>query len=443
MNISLTNGNIYKGLVYFAAPILLGNLFQQFYSLVDTLIVGKFLGSNALAAVSSSGSLSFLLIGFFQGVGVGGGVLISRFYGSKDHYNLEKAVHVTVAFGLIVSVLLTVVGVIITPFILQLMNTPASVMPESVEYFKVLFYGSFGIIMYNTLVGVIQAVGDSKRPLYYLVIASIINVVLDLLFIAVFKMGVGSAALATAISQIISSLLCFVQLIRTKEAYRLNIKRIRIEKDMLIRIVELGLPAGVQNSIISFANTIVQSNINSFGELAMAGCGAYSKIEGFAFLPISSISLALTTFIGQNLGAGNLDRIKKGCHFGLILSMVVGQMIGIVLFINPEYFIRIFDTDKTVIYYGVLRIQASSLFFFVLSYSQCISAILRGAGRTKLAMYVSLICWCVIRISILNIAMPIYNNIAVVNYVYPITWTLSSICFYLIYRKVDFSKELL
>ena len=443
MNISLTNGNIYKGLVYFAAPILLGNLFQQFYSLVDTLIVGKFLGSNALAAVSSSGSLSFLLIGFFQGVGVGGGVLISRFYGSKDHYNLEKAVHVTVAFGLIVSVLLTVVGVITTPYILKLMNTPTSVMPESVEYFKVLFYGSFGIIMYNTLVGVIQAVGDSKRPLYYLVIASIINVVLDLLFIAVFKMGVGSAALATAISQIISSLLCFVQLIRTKEAYRLNIKRIRIEKDMLIRIVELGLPAGVQNSIISFANTIVQSNINSFGELAMAGCGAYSKIEGFAFLPISSISLALTTFIGQNLGAGNLDRIKKGCHFGLILSMVVGQMIGIVLFINPEYFIRIFDTDKTVIYYGVLRIQASSLFFFVLSYSQCISAILRGAGRTKLAMYVSLICWCVIRISILNIAMPIYNNIAVVNYVYPITWTLSSICFYLIYRKVDFSKELL
>ena len=305
----MTSGSIPKQMVFFALPILLGNLFQQLYNTVDSLIVGNFLGSQALAAVSSSGNIIFLMIGFFNGVAIGAGVVISRYFGAREIERMQNAIHTTVAFGLIVSFIMTLVGIFFTPTLLRWMGTPDSVMAASVTYFKIYFLGSFGSIMYNFFVGILQAVGDSKHSLYYLIVSSVVNIVLDLFFIAVLKMGVGSAALATIISQYISAGLCLYLLLTTTGTHRIVPSKVKIHKELLGEILKYGLPSGFQNSIIGLANVVVQSNINSFGDMAMAGCGAYSKIEGFAFLPITSFTMALTTFVGQNLGARQYDRV--------------------------------------------------------------------------------------------------------------------------------------
>lgn len=313
----LLEGSIWKGIVAFAIPLFLGNLFQQLYNTVDSLIVGNFLGSDALAAVSSSGSLIFLLVGFFNGIAVGAGVVISRYFGARDYENLKKAVHTDVAFGLVSGLLLTVIGMFLAPQILVLMGTPESVLPNSILYFRIYFAGSLAFVMYNIVMGILQAVGDSRHPLYYLIFSSIVNIVLDLLFVGVLRMGVGSAALATAISQAASALLCFIRLVRTNDIYQVKIREIRFHPAQLRQIISFGLPSGLQNSIISIANIVVQSNINKFGVMAVAGCGVYSKIEGFAFLPITCFAMALTTFIGQNLGARQYDRAKKARRSGL------------------------------------------------------------------------------------------------------------------------------
>lgn len=274
----MTSGSIPKQMVFFALPILLGNLFQQLYNTVDSLIVGNFLGSQALAAVSSSGNIIFLMIGFFNGVAIGAGVVISRYFGAREIERMQNAIHTTVAFGLIVSFIMTLIGVFFTPTLLRWMGTPDSVMAASVTYFKIYFLGSFGSIMYNFFVGILQAVGDSKHSLYYLIVSSVVNIVLDLFFIAVLKMGVGSAALATIISQYISAGLCLYLLLTTMGTHRIVPSKVKIHKELLGEILKYGLPSGFQNSIIGLANVVVQSNINSFGDMAMAGCGAYSKI---------------------------------------------------------------------------------------------------------------------------------------------------------------------
>ena len=287
----LLNGSIWKGIVSFAIPLFLGNLFQQLYNTADSLIVGNFLGSDALAAVSSSGSLIFLMVGFFNGIAVGAGVVISKYFGAKDYEGLKRAVHTDVAFGLVAGLLLTAVGIFLAPQILVLMGTPESVLPNSIIYFRVYFAGSLAFVMYNIVMGILQAVGDSRHPLYYLIFSSIINIVLDLILVGGFRLGVGAAAFATAVSQAASALLCFWRLVRIKDVYQVRIREIRFHKEMLSQIISLGLPSGMQNSIISFANIIVQTNINKFGVMAVAGCGVYSKIEGFAFLPITCFAM--------------------------------------------------------------------------------------------------------------------------------------------------------
>ena len=275
----LTEGTIWKKIIAFAVPIFLGNLFQQLYNTADSLIVGNFIGSDALAAVSSSGNLIFLMVGFFNGIAMGAGVVIARYFGARKLEELEKAVHTLVAFGLVAGVVLTVVGMLATPYILQWMGTPESVLPNSIWYFRIYFAGSLGFVMYNIFVGILQSVGDSKHPLIYLIISSITNIGLDLLFIAVFKMGVGAAAAATIISQILSAILCAVRLLRSKEEYRVQIKKIRFHGNMMSQIISNGLPAGVQNSIIALANVVVQSNINAFGAAAVAGSVSYTHLR--------------------------------------------------------------------------------------------------------------------------------------------------------------------
>lgn len=436
----MTEGTIWKKIIFFALPLFVGNLFQQLYNTADSLIVGNFLGSNALAAVSSSGNLIFLMVGFFNGIAIGAGVVIARYFGARDIENMQRAIHTTVAFGLVSSVILTVVGVALAPQILIWMDTPANVLPESVTYFRIYFMGSLGLVMYNIFVGILQAVGDSKHPLYYLIVSSIINVVMDLVLIVVFDMGVGSAAFATILSQFISAALCMRKLMKTEDSYRLVIKDIRFHKDMLIKIIRYGLPSGLQNSIIAIANVVVQSNINAFGEMAMAGCGAYSKIEGFAFLPITSFTMALTTFVGQNLGAKDFERTKKGAKFGMLCSMTLAEVIGILMFIAAPVLIAAFNNQPEVVQFGTDRARTSALFFFLLAYSHCISAILRGAGKSLVPMIVMLVFWCVVRVSFLTIMSWFINDIAIVYWVYPLTWSLSSITFFIYYKKANWMQ---
>ena len=433
----LTEGPIGRKILAFAFPLFLGNLFQQLYNTADSLIVGNFIGSDALAAVSSSGSLIFLLVGFFNGISVGAGVVIARFFGARDKDGVERSVHTTVAFGLAAGVLLTVIGILFTPFILRLMGTPADVLPSSILYFRIYFCGSLAFVMYNICVGILQSVGDSKHPLYYLIFSSVVNVVLDLLFVAVLHLGVGSAALATVISQFLSAGLCFLRLTHIQEEYRIVIRRIRFDLPMLKQVIQNGLPTGLQNSIIAFANVVVQSNINAFGKMAVAGCGSYSKIEGFGFLPINCFTMALTTFISQNLGARQYDRAKKGARFGILCSISIAELVGFLIFLFSPAIIALFNDDPQVVAYGVTQARTVTLFYFLLAYSHCLAAIFRGAGRSAVPMTVMLVCWCIIRVTYITIIVKFVPVINVIFWAYPLTWSLSSIIFTIYFFKSD------
>lgn len=433
----MTEGKISQKIILFAFPIFLGRLFQQLYNVIDSLVVGNVLGKEALAAVSSTGSLIFLIVGFINGIFVGASVIISHYFGANDEEKLSTAVHTTIAFSFIAGILITIVGVRFTPLFLRWMGTPHDVFKDAVTYLRLYFTGGIGIVMYNACMGIFQAIGDSKRPLYYLIIASIINVVLDILLVAVYDFGIAGAAIATVISQFVSLLLAFIKLTRVDGCYRVYIKRIGLDLNMLKRLIKIGFPTGVQNSVISFANVIVQTNINSFGSVAMAGSGSYSKLEGFSFLPITSFSLALTTFIGQNLGAKKYERAKKGARFGVIAGVILAEITGIFIWIFAPKLIRFFNSDPEVIKYGVMQARTISLFYFLLALSHCLSGILRGAGKTKIPMYVMLISWCVIRISYITIMVKIIPDIRVVYWAYPLTWSISSIIFLIYYKKTD------
>ncbi len=438
----MTQGPIWKRITYFALPILLGNLFQQMYNTADSLIVGNFLGKNALAAVSSTGSLIFMLIGFLSGIAIGAGVVISRYFGGNKLEEMSQAVHTTVAFGLVAGVVMTAVGVGLSPQILRWMDTPENVMYNSQLYLSIYFMGSLGSVMYNVCVGIMQAVGDSRHPLYYLIVSSVVNVVLDLFFIAVLGMGVDGAAWATIIAQYVSAIMCLWRLLRVKDSYRVELRRIRFHWDMLKRVVRFGLPSGVQNSIIAIANVVVQSNINHFGDAAMAGVGAYSKIEGFGFLPITSFTMAMTTFVGQNLGAGQIERTKRGARFGTITSVLLAELIGVAVFIFAPQLIATFDTSPDVIAYGVDKARTSVLFYCLLAFSHAMASILRGAGKAVVPMFVMMICWCIIRVSFLAIAVPLTGSIQMVYWVYPLTWFLSSVTFLWYYRRIDWNRNM-
>ena len=434
----LTEGPIWKRMTAFAFPLFLGNLFQQLYNTADSLIVGNFLGSNALAAVSSSSSLIFLLVGFFNGIAVGAGVVIARYYGAKHIAELQRAIHTTIWFGIAYGILLTAAGLILAPQILIWMKTPADILPQSITYFRIYFMGSVAFVLYNNFVGILQSVGDSRHPLYYLIISSLVNIVLDLFFVGVLHYGVGSAALATIISQFVSAGLCFYRLMRkSPEEYRVSLHRIRPDRFMLRQIISNGLPAGLQNSIISIANVVVQSNINSFGRMAVAGCGSYSKIEGFGFLPITCFSMALTTFISQNLGAQKYDRVKKGARFGIGCSLILAELIGIILYITMPVLISAFNSDPQVIAYGTQQARTVTLFYFLLAFSHCMAGLLRGAGKSAIPMFVMLICWCIIRVTYITIIVQFVPSISAVFWAYPLTWTLSSILFLYFYLKGD------
>ena len=436
----MTEGSIYKKLIAFAIPLFLGNLFQQLYNTADSLIVGNFLGSQALASVSSSGNLIFLLVGFFNGIAMGAGVVIARYFGAKDYENMEKAVHSIVAFGIVGGLALMVVGYILAPQMLKWMGTPADIMEGSTLYFRIYFLGSMPFVLYNCCAGILQSVGDSKHPLYYLIISSVVNIVLDLVFIGVFHMGVGSAAVATSLSHLVSCVLCMVRLLRSKEVFRVDVKKIRFHKAQMTLIVSNGLPSGIQNSIIAFANVIVQSNINVFGTMAVAGQGSYSKIEGFAFLPVTCFAMALTTFISQNVGAQKYDRVKKGARFGMLCSMGMAEALGIIIALASPVLMAMFDSTPDVVDFGAGRARICGYFFAFLAMSHCMAGIFRGAGRAMVPMIVMMACWCVIRVIFITITIKLIPHIDVINWAYPLTWFLSSVVFCIYYWKVDWVR---
>lgn len=431
----MTEGSIYKQIIKFSFPIFCGNLFQQLYNTVDSLIIGNFVGKESLAAISSTGSLIFLLVGLFTGIFSGAGVVISKYFGAGDEKNIQDSIHTAVAFGLISGIFMTIVGTLLAPQILKLMGTPTPVFDKAVIYVRVYFAGILTVVMYNTANGIFQAMGNSKSPLYYLIISSIINVILDLLFVVVFKMGIGGAAIATVIAQGVSVSLAFYNLTHTTDIHRVNFKKIKIHKSLLKEILSMGIPSGIQNSVIALANIVVQSNINAFGATAVAGCGSYSKIEGFVFIPVTSFAMSMTTFIGQNLGAKKYKRAKKGTYFGIATSTIMAESIGVVFYIFAPALISLFSKDAQVIEYGTAQARTIAPFFFLLAFSHCIAGILRGAGKSTVPMIVMLACWCIIRVSYITIATKIVPEIYVIFWAYPLTWTLSSIIFLIYYLK--------
>ncbi len=433
----MTEGSISGKMLRFAAPVFIGNLFQQLYNVADALIVGNFVGNDALAAVSATGNLSFLLISFFVGVSIGAGVVISRYFGARDEKRMRLAIHTSVAFNLVTASMLTLAGTTLTPWLLRLMGTPEDVMALSVDYIRIIFAGSIGMVMYNSFCGIMRSVGDSRSPLYFLVISSLLNVVLDLLFVAAFSLGVIGAALATILSQLVSALLCARRLMRTQESHRLVLRELGFDREMLRLIVRYGLPTGLQNSVIAIANVVVQSHVNSFGTMAVAGCGAYSKIEGFAFLPITSFQMALTTFVGQNLGAREHERARKGARFGILCSLAAAEIIGMAIYFAAPYLLGAFTSEPEAIAFGVSRAKICSIFFFLLAASHCLSAVLRGAGKANVPMMAMLLFWCVVRVAFLSVVMPIRHTIELVNWVYPLTWLLSTIFLIIYYFRAD------
>ncbi len=433
----MTEGKVKKLILQFAIPIFFSQLFQQLYNTADSLIVGRYLGKGPLAAVSSSGPLIFLLVSFFTGTAAGAGVVISRYFGAKDEERVGRAVHTNVAFGLVAGLVVTVIGVAFTPAILKIMKTDPSVLPDSIAYFRYYFLGVLANVMYNIFTSIMNAVGDSRRPMVYLIFSSVLNILLDLLFIGVFHLGVAWAAIATTISQLVSALLCLKRLLKKGTVYQVSFGKVRFHRDMLQEILKYGLPTGVQNSVIGLANVILQSNINSFGEDAMAGYGSYVKLEGFAFLPITCFSMAMTTFIGQNLGAGQYDRAKEGARFGIVMSLLLAETIGLIMFLFVPSLIKMFNADPEVVRLGTRQGRTEALFYFLLAFSHIIAGICRGAGKGIVPMIIMLSVWCVFRILYITVMMHFVHGIGLIYWAYPLTWGISSVIYLFYYLCCD------
>lgn len=431
----MTEGVIWKEILLFSIPLLLGNLFQQLYNAVDSVVVGNYIGAQALASVGSSAPVINLLVSFFMGLAVGAGVIISRYFGARKKEELHIAVHTSLALTFTAGLVMTLIGVLISPYVLQWVGTPSDVMESSVLYLRIYFLGILSVMVYNMGSGILRAVGDSRNPLYFLIVSSVTNIILDMLFVIVFHMGIAGVGWATLIAQTISAVLTMLLLMRTKEEYQVKLKHIRFHKHMLYEIVRLGLPSGLQNAIVSFSNVIVQSNINAFGSLAMAGCGSYTKIDGFAILPVMSYSMALTTFTGQNMGAKKYDRVKQGAKTGILMSVITIICISALLLILGPNVLAIFSSDPTVINYGLYMMHVLAPGYIFLAISHAFNGIIRGAGITTVPMIVMVTCWCGLRMAWILTSVPLFHDIGVVFMGWPLTWIASALWLFLYYRK--------
>lgn len=430
----MTEGNIWKLLIIFSIPLILGNLLQQMYNTADSIIVGNFVGSNGLAAVGSGTALINLIIAFSQGAAVGAGVIVSQNLGARDKQKTKLAVHTAMCIAIILGVILSAIGVIFSRDLLVWMKTPKSVLKDSVLYLQIYCGGLIFNVIYNMATGILNAAGNSKRPLIYLAIASVTNIILDLVFIKALKWGVKGAAIATDISQALSCVLAVGYLLRVNSDYKLIVKELKIHGNTAKQIIRVGLPTAIQNMVISFSNVLVQSSVNSYGATAMAGYAAYLKIDGFNILPVLSISMAVTTFTGQNVGAKKPDRVKKGMWTALIMGVVYTVIIGVVILLTSHTVLGLFTKDNEVITYGQLAMKYFCPFYFLLGILNILAGTVRGAGKGVPPMLILLFSMCIFRILWIKIALPFYSTIDGVFILYPISWFVGMVLM-IIYTK--------
>lgn len=439
----MTEGNILKELIMFALPLLLGNVFQLLYNTVDTIVVGHFVGKEALAAVGSTTMITNMVIFFFNGLSIGAGVVISRYFGAKNYERLHDAVETTVGLTLMLAGIFTVLGVLFVGPMLKLMATPEDVVPPATIYLRIFMAGISGLMIYNMASGILRAVGDTTRPLYFLMLTSFLNIVLDLVFVIVFKLGVVGVALATIIAQFISAFLVIRLLTHTKDVYRFAWGEMKLDKPILGQIFKIGLPTAVQSTLTALSNTFVQSYVNFFGSSVMAGWSCYNKLDQFVFLPMSSLANSATTFVGQNMGASNLKRADRGTFVAVGTSLFVTFVITMTLYLFAEPANSIFTKDKEVIHYGALFIKTTVIFLMANSINHTLAGAIRGRGNSAGPMVIMLLCFVVIRQIYLYVVTNFFiNTPVVVAMSYPVGWStccLIEVAYYFI--RVRKTKE--
>lgn len=439
-DVDMTSGSIVKHLVAFAIPMLLGNIFQQLYNMVDTWVVGNFVSNEAFSAVGTVSPIINMLIGFYMGLANGAGVVIAQNYGARKEEAVSKAVHTALAMTLVMGIAFTFIGILMTPAMLHLMKTPDEVFPESRKYLTIYFSGVLGLMIYNMGSGILQAVGDSRRPFIFLVVCAVMNTVLDLVFVIQFHLGVAGVAWATVIAELCSALLCVVTLMRTTSSIRLSLKKLRIDGIMLKKILSVGIPAALQMAVTAFSNVIVQAYINYFGADAMSGWTAYGKIDILALLPMQSLALASSTFVGQNLGAAKTARAKKGVRVALGLSMATTVTLLIPIFIFAPQMIAFFNSKPEVVDYGTQLIRWMSPFYVLCVFNQIYAGALRGAGNTKAPMVIMLTSFVAVRQIYLFIMSRVCNELIPIALGYPLGWFVCSLLTFLYYRHADLGK---
>lgn len=421
-NVNLTEGVIWKNLLTFTLPLLLSALLQQLYNTVDLLIVGRFAGKVDMAAIGASGPITVLVVALFMGMSTGTSVLVAQYYGAKDRGELSKTVHTNFAMAIYGGLGLTILTVALSPWFLSLIDTPESVMGPATRYLQIIFVGLIPVMVYNMGSAVLRSVGDSVRPFNFLAIAAGLNIVLDLFFVGYLKMGAIGAGIATAIAQSTSGVLVIISLMRTTDIYRLRLKKIRFHKETLERIVAIGLPAAISGGMIGLSNVIIQAKINVFGAQAIAGVAAASRIDGFVFTSLEAFALAITTFVGQNIGARKPKRLKTGIGTAIIMTLIFVASVSSILVIFRHPFMHIFTADKDVVFYGAKMIGTLAPFYVIFATTEVISGAIRGSGDAIPIMVITLIGMFVIRIGWIIIAMPIYNTIDIIYWSYPISW---------------------
>lgn len=440
-DVDMTQGNILRHLIMFAFPLLVGNIFQQLYNTVDTWVVGNFVSNQAYAAVGTVGPIINMLIGFFMGLSSGAGVVISQYYGAKQFDKVHDTVHTAVLMTLILGVAFTAIGVGMTPLMLDLINMPDNVIPEATAYLTIYFSGILGLMLYNMGSGILRAVGDSQRPFYFLVVCAILNTVLDLVFVLCCGMGVEGVALATILSQCVSAVLVMWTLLKTDECIKLRLSDLRISFAMLKKIITVGIPAAIQMAITAFSNIFVQSYINYFGDFCMSGWTTYAKVDQLLFLPMQSIALASTTFVGQNLGCNQVDRAKQGVRQSLLLSVGATAILMIPVLLFAPQIVAFFNNAPEVIHYGSLFLRWLTPFYVLCCFNQIYSGALRGAGNTKAPMIIMLTSFVAFRQLYLFVMSLVCNEVLPIAMSYPAGWLLCSALTTVYYHRVQLGKS--
>ena len=438
----MTTGTIWKHLVSFAFPLFIGNIFQQLYNTVDSIVVGNFVGSDALGAVTSTIPIVITLIGLFIGLAMGASVVISQYFGAKDIANLRKATHTAVVATIIMALIISAIGYYSTPYLLRMMNTPESVFREAVVYLQIFSLGLGGTMLYNMGSGILRAVGDSKRPLYFLILASILNIFLDLLFVIEFKSGVAGVAYATIIAQLVSGLIIFWILFHSHEVHSLTWHEMKIDRAILSRIIRIGFPAGLQMALTSFSNVFVQAYINAYGAASTAGWGIYARVDAFIALSTQSMAMAITTFVGQNAGARKPDRIRQGMRECMKISLGISGTLIAILYVSAPFIAGLFNQDANVLYYGVLFLRLNTLFdpFNVLN--QTYAGALRGVGDSRSPMLIMLFSFVVFRQIYLFIISRLTSSVYFIAIGYPVGWIVCCALILLHVRRTGWEKKL-